>query len=297
MAHPTVSVVIPCYNSGPLIIEAVESARKQQGDFILDNIIVIDDHSDDTATLTALRQLEDRQLVRMAPNKFVKGPSGARNTGIDMVQSEWVAFLDADDILLPNSIAVRIDALSHYPHIKWCGGDFVRLYPDGAHSQPVYRSGEKYNQAFADYDFDEPYLIKSPLIHFIYSMLTWMGAVLIRTDVLREVGGFNEDLMYSEDSNLFFRIALENDFLFIPDVTLMHRQHTKSHSKSETSPREWPIKSFKSLLNDQRYSPYHKLIRQSISRFYKENYRFHMGQHRHIRGLMDRVGHLFYKYL
>ena len=297
MAYPTVSVVIPCYNGGPLIIEAVESARQQRGNFILNEIIVIDDHSNDNATLSALRQLEGRQLVRLASNKFARGPAGARNTGIDMVKSEWTAFLDADDILLPDSIAVRIDALSRYPHIKWCGGDFVKLYPDGACSEPVYKSGEKHSPVFDGYDFNELLLIKNPVTYFLKRMLTWLGAVLIRTEVLRKIGGFNEDLMYSEDSNLFIRIAFENDFLFIPDVTLIHRLHANSHSKSENSPREWPIKSFKSLLEDERCSPHHKHIRRSISRFYKENYKFHISQQQHIKGLMDRFGHLFYKYL
>ena len=297
MAHPTISVVIPCYNSGPYIIEAVESVRIQQGNFILNEVIVIDDHSDDSPTLNALKALKDSQLVRLAPNKFARGPGGARNTGIEMVQSEFIAFLDADDILLPESIAVRTDALSRYPQIKWCGGDFVNLYPDGSCSEPVYRSGKKHSPAFDGYDFSCPLLIENPVIYFFSRMLTWLGAVLIRTDVLRKIGGFNENLRYSEDSDLFIRIALENDFLFIPDVTFMHRQHPNSHSKSETSPREWPIKSFKSLLNDQRCRPYTRHIRRSISRFYKENYRFHIGQHRHLRALMDRIGYLIFKHL
>lgn len=297
MEYPRVSVVIPCYNSGPFIIEAVESVRKQHGDFRLNEIIVIDDHSDDSATLSALKALKDSQLVRLVPNKFVKGPGGARNTGIDIVQSEWTAFLDADDILLPDSIAVRVVALSRYPHIKWCGGDFVKLYPDGSHSEPVYKSGEKDSPAFGGYDFNEPLLIKNPVTYFFSRMLTWLGAVLIRTDVLRKIGGFNENLRYSEDSNLFIRIALENDFLFIPGVTFMHRQHPNSHSKSETSPREWSIKSCKSLLDDECCRPYTKHIRRSISRFYKENYGFHIGQRRHIRALMDRIGFLFFKHL
>lgn len=296
MEHPTVSVVIPCYNSGPYIIEAVESAQKQRGNFILNEVIVINDRSDDSATLNALKELKGSQLVKVVPNKFSKGPSGARNTGIDMVQSEWTAFLDADDILLSDSIAARAEALSHYPHIKWCGGDFVQLYPDGSRSEPVYRSGAKYSPAFDGYDFNGPLLINSPLKYFFTRMLTWLGAVLISTEVLRKIGGFKEDLLYTQDSNLFIRIALEHDFLFIPDITFIHRKHPKSLTKRETSPKECPIKSFKSLLHDRKFRPHYKLIRWMISEYYKENYEFHYRQHRHIRGLMDRAGHIFFKY-
>jgi glycosyltransferase involved in cell wall biosynthesis len=295
--HPTVSVVIPCYNSGSYIIEAVESARKQQGNFILNEVIVIDDCSDDSATQNALKEINGSQRVKVVPSKFSKGPSGARNTGIDMVQSDWTAFLDADDILLPNSIAARIDALARNPQIKWCGGDFVKLYPDGSHGEPVYRSGEKYSPVFDSYDFNGPLLIESPLKYFFSIMLTWLGAVLISTEILRKIDGFKEDLLYTEDRDLFIRIALEHDFLFIPDVTFMHRQHGKSHSKRETSPREWPIKSFKSLLHDPKFRPHHKMIRWIISEWYMENYKYHDRQHRRIRSLMDYVGHLFFKYL
>ena len=296
MGHPTVSVVIPCYNSGPYLIDAVESARKQDGDFILNEIIVIDDHSDDGSTLNALKALKERHFVKIVPNKFPKGPSGARNTGIEMVQSEWIAFIDADDVMLTNSIDVRVKAVSGYPDINWCGGDFVKLYPDGSRSKPVYSSGQKPSLAFEGYDFNKPLLIKDPVKYFFRRMLTWSGAVLVRTEVLRKIGGFNVDLLHSEDNNLFIRIALEYDFLFIPDVTFIYRQHENSHTKRESSPKEWPIKNFKYLLDDERFRPHHKLIRRTISGFYKENSEFHFRHRRRFKGLMDHVGYIFFKY-
>ena len=297
MGHPSVSVIIPCYNSGPYVLDAVESARKQDGDFILNEIIVIDDYSDDGSTITALKELKGRQFVKLVPNKFSKGPGGARNTGIEMVQSEWIAFLDADDIMLTNSIAARVNALSRYPDIDWCGGDFVKLYPDGSCSKPIYSSGQKSSEAFEGYDFNEPLLIKSPVKYFFRRMLTWLGAVLIRTEVLRKIGGFNVNLLHSQDNNLFIRIALEYDFLFIPDLTFIRRLHANSHTKRESSPKEWPIKNFKTFLNDERFNPHHKLIRRMISGFYKENAKFHIRHHRRIKGLIDRAEYLFFRYL
>ena len=294
--YPTVSVVIPCYNSGLYILEAVESVQQQRGNFTLNEVIVVDDGSDDNVTQEALRKINRNQLAKVVPNKFSSGPAGARNTGIDSIQSEWTAFLDADDILLPDSIATRIDALSSYPHIKWCGGDFIKLYPDGSYSQPIYRSGEKDSPALDGYGFKEPLIIEDPLKYFFSRMLTWLGAVLISNEVLRKLGGFKEDLLHTQDSNLFIRIALEHDFLFIPETTFIQRQHDKSHSKREASPKEWPIKSFKSFLRDRKFRPHYKLIRWMISEWYMENYKYHHGQGRRIRALMDHAGHLFFKY-
>ena len=185
MKRPSVSIVIPCYNSGAYITEAVASALQQEGRFLLNAIIIIDDGSDDDQTLKILSALERKPKVQVVPNHRTKGPAGARNAGLAQVDSDWVAFLDADDILTPNSIGARIDAVADYPDIAWCGGDFV-FFSDGCAAEtgpPVYRSGIKASEAFENYAFDKPLYLAKPVVHFIRQMLTWMGAVSIRTDV------------------------------------------------------------------------------------------------------------------
>lgn len=174
------------------------------------------------------------------------------------------AFLDADDTLTPNSIGARIDAVCRNFAVKWCGGDFVRFFPDRNYTEaPVYRSGVKKSPAFDGYRFDRPLLIHKPVNYFFFEFLTSVGAVLISTDVLKKLKGFREDLFQPEDYNIFLRLAIEYDFLFIPDVVFIKREHGKGISKRKKAPRIWTIKNFKSLLKDLNFRPHFNLIKKS----------------------------------
>ena len=157
MRAPSVSIVIPCYNSGDDILEAVASAQRQEGNFLLEAIIIVDDGSDDDRTREVLRTLKDLPKVRVIPNHRTKGPGGARNTGLAEVDSEWVAFLDADDIPTPGSIGAGIDGAVDYPSAGWCGGDFVFFF-DGESDwgPPVYRSGIKASAAYRKRSWRKP---------------------------------------------------------------------------------------------------------------------------------------------
>ena len=168
MQPASVSIVIPCYNSGPYLSEAVTSAKMQTGNFALDAIIIVDDGSDEERTLEILSAVNTDPIVRVVPNQRTKGPAGARNTGLGLVDSEWIAFLDADDILTPNSIGARIDSVSDHPDIVWCGGDFVFFSDDCMTDRgpPVYRSGIKASEAFERYAFDQPLYLEKPVVVF-----------------------------------------------------------------------------------------------------------------------------------
>jgi glycosyltransferase involved in cell wall biosynthesis len=278
---PTISVIIPCFNDGQCLAEAVESVKSQVGNFLLEDIFIVDDHSDDIQTQVVLSKLRADPRIKVLSNMFSKGPSGARNTGLKVATASWVIFLDADDFLLPDSIEDRVKALEPYPEINWCGGDFKQRFPDGSYGNgPVYRNGEKKTPAFNNYGFDNSLLIRKPVEHFSKRMLTRLGAVIIKTQALKEVGGFNEGLLFSEDSNLFIRLAARNDFLFIPKVLYVRRERYESYSRQERSPREWSVKNFKSLLKEPDFAPYQKLIKKRISYFYLDDHRFYM-RHRH----------------
>ena len=97
-----VSVVIPCYNVETYIEECLESVLKQTYSEI--EIICIENNSEDR-TLEKLIQFKDR-----FPDKIIvdhetkKGAAAARNKGLSLVRGNWIQFLDADDLLMPNKI-------------------------------------------------------------------------------------------------------------------------------------------------------------------------------------------------
>jgi glycosyltransferase involved in cell wall biosynthesis len=109
---PEVAVIIPCYNSGEYLREAVESVRAQD---ISVELVIVDDGSNDPGTLSALDELRaGRTRVIRQENQ---GVTAARNSGIKLTSSEYVVCLDADDLLLPAYCSTCLGALKGRPEV------------------------------------------------------------------------------------------------------------------------------------------------------------------------------------
>lgn len=102
----TVSVVIPCYNAGPFLKETLESALHQTAPPA--EIIVVDDGSTDGSAEVAESFGPPVRVIRQ-PNS---GESVARNKGIETATSDWIAFLDADDLWKPDKLEKQLAATS-----------------------------------------------------------------------------------------------------------------------------------------------------------------------------------------
>jgi len=112
-----VSVILPAYNPGHLLREAVESVLSQSWTN-WELIIVNDGCTDETANY--LDSLIDTRIRVI--HQANKGVSAARNAALDIAMGEWVAFLDADDVLPPDSLASRIRYQDHHPDIDIIDG-------------------------------------------------------------------------------------------------------------------------------------------------------------------------------
>jgi glycosyltransferase involved in cell wall biosynthesis len=123
-AAASVAVVIPCFNDGATLSEAVGSARGQPR---LGELVVVDDGSDDPATLGAFATLEGEGV------RVVRQPNGglgaARMTGVNATRAEYVFCLDADDRLIPGALSELAAALDADASLALCWGDY-RLFGD-----------------------------------------------------------------------------------------------------------------------------------------------------------------------
>src|SRR5713101_7619017 len=104
-----ITVVIPCYNYGEYISDAIKSILAQT--YPVREIIVVDDGStDDTSNQLSRFGKSVKHLYQ--PHR---GPSSARNTGIQAAKYPWIAFVDADDWWLPRKIERQVEALTRHP--------------------------------------------------------------------------------------------------------------------------------------------------------------------------------------
>lgn len=240
-ALKTVSVIIPCFNAGDLLIETIDSIICQQGDFLLLEILVIDDGSSDKDTAHALSLAQQKEKVSVLSNTRTKGPSGARNTGANLAKGRWLAFLDADDIWPAGSLQARISALEQYPHAKLVSGDF-QIWDSS--------TGETENNFFATrerpaiyfgpaYQQRQPVLIERPIRQTLLTAICHSCSVLIERELFLQVGGYEERLMYKEDHHLWFKLAHHTDFVLVPQSLFLYRQHSGNMTKRACSPFEY----------------------------------------------------------
>lgn len=107
MKQPVVSIVIPCYNDGQYLQQAVDSCLRQTYRHI--EVIVVDDGSNDRVTQKELETLSNRGIIVLRTEQ--KGPAGARNKAVGQAQGKYILPLDADDWIEPEYIACAVDIL------------------------------------------------------------------------------------------------------------------------------------------------------------------------------------------
>ena len=137
---PLVSVVIPTYNRAALLADALASVDAQVGTgslFEVEIVVVDDASSDETAAV-----VQRHPSVRYIRHSTNRGGSAARNTGIAASTGSLIAFLDDDDLWLPNKLALQVPVLQAHPeaggvysHMRVSGEQGGFLWPDRTHTK------------------------------------------------------------------------------------------------------------------------------------------------------------------
>jgi glycosyltransferase involved in cell wall biosynthesis len=178
-----VSIIIPCHNVEAFVQQAVASALAQ--DHPDTEVVCVDDGSAD-GTGALLRELEARHPGRLRViRQENRGATAARNVGMADTTGEWLQFLDADDVLLPDKISGQL-ALAGEGH-GLVVGDYEQIMPNGL-LLPV--------QAI----YDQPWM------GLIKTRLGTTSANLWRRADVERAGGWSEELRSSQDYELMFRM-------------------------------------------------------------------------------------------
>lgn len=206
--RPTVSVVIPCFNQARYLRAAVESVRRQSHAPI-EHIVVDDGSTDDTGAVARSLSVA---LIRQ-PNK---GVSEARNAGLAAAHGDLIVFLDADDELLPDGIAIGAGALAANPHVSVVVG----------RCQAMNAAGESVPTQHYHVDPDNLYR------EWLTRNFVWTpGAAMFRRGALAQAGGFPFDLGAAADYAVYLRFARSGSVLYHLNEVVRYRQHETSMSR------------------------------------------------------------------
>ncbi|MBI3573088.1 MAG: glycosyltransferase family 2 protein [Candidatus Kerfeldbacteria bacterium] len=210
----SVDVVIPVYNGAPHILSAIESVDRQ--DLPAKTIIVVDDGSTD-ATPDIIRHYHGVTPLRYLRQEN-RGLSAARNTGWRAGHSEFVAFLDADDVWEPQKLSAQMGIWDHSMNQK------VDLVYCGYHS---------IDQAGQTVTIPGRPIIPPQLRGRVFEALLPKNivsgsgsAVVIRRAALHVTGGFDESLRALEDWDLWLRIAQQSEIDFVDRDLVGIRTHS-----------------------------------------------------------------------
>ena len=198
----TVGVVIPTHNHAHFLGDALESVRAQTR--AADAIVVVDDGSNDNPQDVVARFAGVRCI-----RQENRGLAAARNAGLKVLSTQYVIFLDADDLLEPRSIAAGLTCFARAPESGFVYGG--HLFID--------RLGNKTGQRFEP-PGDSPYL-KLLRRNFI----GMHGTVMYRRDLLDAIGGFDERLRRCEDYDVYLRMARQHPIAGYPDLVAAYRLH------------------------------------------------------------------------
>ena len=213
-----ISIVIPCFDAVATMAAAIESALDQRG--IKVEIIVVDDGSTDNA-LAVARSFEPRVRVLTGSNR---GVSAARNRGIAATKGEWIVFLDADDLLVPETLRRRLETA------EATGADVVvcdwQEFSDGGEGA-VEGAVRSIDVAALEADAE---------IACATHVWATTAALMYRRSLVEKIGGFREDLPVVEDARFLFDAAY-HDARFAHSAHVGGRYRVTPQSLSRRDPR------------------------------------------------------------
>lgn len=133
-----ITIIVPYKDSEQYIARCIDSLKIQTGDF---EFILVNDGSIDNGKYKALERTEGDHRFKIIDNQRSAGVSGARNTGMDMAGGEWITFLDADDVLLPEAYKKFTAAINKKPGANIHQFNHVRYYTSKNIKVVKYRNG------------------------------------------------------------------------------------------------------------------------------------------------------------
>jgi glycosyltransferase involved in cell wall biosynthesis len=220
MSGELVSVVIPTYNYGRFVTEAVDSVLAQTYPHV--EVIVVDDGSTDD-TRQRLEHYRGRVVYVCQDNQ---GLSAARNTGIRLARGPFVALLDADDVWHPRKLELQMDFLAAHPEVALLGSDlFTDRRERWEHIGAVPQA--------AEVTFDD----------VVYRAHFAPSSVVARKKCLLSVGLFDPELRCVEDREMWIRFARHFRMARLPLPLMWYRIHPASLSgkAARMEEHEWRV--------------------------------------------------------
>lgn len=208
MRAPKVSVTLPTWNRLPLLRKAIDSVLAQTyRDF---ELIIADDGSTD-GTRDYLEAIGDPRVRPIWLEHH--GLTSARSAALRHVRGEWVAFLDSDDLWLPEKLALQLNRLATHATCRWsCTGySFV-----DADERPLPKRSSLLHGPVSGHILES--MLKSEIVPSIVT-------TIVQRSLIQEIGGFDEGISICADFDFMLRLATRSEICALPESLVLVREH------------------------------------------------------------------------
>ncbi|KPJ91122.1 MAG: hypothetical protein AMJ53_12305 [Gammaproteobacteria bacterium SG8_11] len=247
--HPVVSVVLPVRNAAQTIDECLSSVARQV--FRRFEVIVIDDGSTDESLSIIKRWCDQDRRIKCYPQPAL-GLVPALNKATSLAKGEYIARMDADDIMLESRLQSQVDFLANHAHIHLAATQ-VELFPNHLVSDGSREYIRWQNQCLTPRDMQDEIYVESPIAH---------PSVMIRRAVLAELGGYRQG-DYPEDYDLWLRMISRGLCLAkVPQVLLKWRESRGRASRVDKRYRKQKFDQLRAwhLVRDPRLQSHRPLV-------------------------------------
>ena len=255
-----ISVIIPCFNSGQFLDDAIVSVLNSVSGYDVE-IVVVDDGSTDARTLALLEHLT-KQGEYIILHQANGGPAAARNKGVKASNGKYIIFLDSDNKLKPNFINKSLAVMDSSP------------LTGVVYGRPDFFGDETARQPFETGPYNIDALIESNYIDM---------CSMVRKEAWDDVHGLDEDrvLIGFEDWEFWLHISSTNwKFIFIPETLYDYRLRSDSVIAGAASDGNYR------KVKEYIYRKHALLIMDRFSYLYHQSKFYELDQHRPIRSFL-----------
>lgn len=222
----SVDVVVPCYNYGRYLRENVASILSQEGVDL--RVLIIDNASTDDSAAVAQALADEDARIEVIVHPTNRGATFSYNEGIDWAASDYFLLLDADDVLAPGSLARAAAVMDRHPDVSFTHGKELRVVSDGGIEVP-----EAALKSHGWIIVDGQQFIEG----LCHTPVNTVGAntVVRRTSAQKRVGGYRASLRYTDDLDMWLRLATVGKAASTESVQAIRRIHPaqmSSHYRS-----------------------------------------------------------------
>ncbi|WP_018131684.1 glycosyltransferase family 2 protein [Effusibacillus pohliae] len=209
---PTISVVIPTYNRAAYVCQAIDSILNQTyRDF---EILVVDDGSTDSTRKQVAAFGDQVRYIHQAN----RGPSAARNIGILHAKGEYIAFCDSDDRFLPEKLEKQLNYIRNHPNCRFLYSWYYNVDQRGQITKLRKPRACKSREHLQYCLFTRKFTIRT-------------STVLVHKRCFKRAGLFNEKYWYSQDWDMWMRLAAYYRGHCLQEPLAEYRQHDDNRSR------------------------------------------------------------------